>query len=235
MLARAPGGENWIETLARRGYRFIGPVTTLQDRTARDTASSSPRSNLPELLTSFVGRARELAQIQKLLSSNRLVTLIGAGGVGKTRLALRVATQVLDANAAGVWLVELANLRDPWLVPQTLATVLGLKEQPGKSLTQTLTEYLQARSLLLVLDNAEHLLPACAQLVETVLRQCPQVVLLVTSRERLGVAGELTYRVPSLSTPEPKRDNTAESLARYESVQLFSERAQLLAPQFAVT
>ncbi len=235
VLAHAPDGEGWLETLARRGYRFVGPVTAVPNKTAGDTLSSNPRSNLPESLTSFVGRERELAEVRKMLSEIRLVTLTGAGGVGKTRLALRVAAELIERFPDGVWLVEFAALWEPGLVPQTVATVLGLKEEPSKSLMQTFVEHLQGKCLLLVLDNAEHLLGACAELVEVLLRQCSQVTLLVTSREQLGVTGELIYRVPSLSTPELSRDATAHSLVDYESVRLFTERAQFQLPQFAVS
>jgi len=135
-LAQAPGGEYWIETLARRGYRFVGPVSKLPNKTPGDTVGTSPRSNLPEPLTSLVGRERELKELQKLLADHRLLTLTGAGGVGKTRLAMRIAATVIDSYSDGVWLVELAALSDPGLVPQTVTEVLALKEQQGKSLTE---------------------------------------------------------------------------------------------------
>lgn len=234
-LARVSGGASWLETLPRRGYRFVGPVTPLPANAADGAAAVGRRSNLPEPLTSFVGREREIAELRKALAGNRLLTLTGTGGVGKTRLAIRVAAAVLDEYDDGVWLVELAAFRDPDLVPQAVVTAFGLKEQPGRSLTQTLVEYLQPRHVLLVLDNAEHLLAACAPLIDTVLQRCPKVTVLVTSRERLGVPGELTYRVPSLSVPDPHRDATAQSLRDYESVRLFSERVQLHRPHFAVT
>lgn len=233
-LAQA-SGEGWLQTLPRRGYRFIGPVTTLSDTTPVRTLATKPHSNLPQPFTSFIGREVELADIRNWMSSHRLVTLTGAGGVGKTRMALQVAMQALDAYRDGVFLVELDSLRDPELVPQIAATVVGLKEQPGTSLMAMLTEYLQVRHLLLVLDNAEHLIPACAQLAEALMRQCPQVAILVTSRERLGVTGELVYRVPSLSIPDLQDAMTPESVRPYESVQLFSDRARLLLPQFDVT
>ena len=235
VLAGAPGGEHWIETLARRGYRFIGPVTKLEEGTGRAAAIPRPRSNLPESLTSFIGREREVAELEKLLADQRLLTLTGAGGVGKTRLALRVAAAVLDEYGDGVWLVELDALSDPALMPQAVSTVLELKEERGKSSTERLAEYLRTKRLLLVLDNAEHLLASCAQLIDCVLRQCPLVTLLVTSRERLGLPGETTYRVPSLSMPDTAHGATAESIAGYESVRLFSERVRLHRPHFAVT
>ena len=189
-LAQASGGETWLETLARRGYRFVGPVTPLSDKTTGGDGDATRRSNLPEPLTTFVGRQRELAELQTLVAGNRLVTLTGTGGVGKTRLAMRAAAAVLNRYHDGVWWVELAALRDAGLVPQRVVFALGLTEQPGKSHTQTLAEVLQAKHLLLVLDNAEHLLAACAELTDTVLRRCPKVTVLVTSRERLGIPGE---------------------------------------------
>ena len=235
-LAEAPGGKHWIETLARRGYRYVGPVIKVLDRAVPEASSAAPRCNLNEPLSSFIGREQELADLRNLLADHRLLTLTGAGGVGKTRLALRVATLALtNGFRDGVWLVELAALSDPDLVPQAVATVLGLKEARDTSLTERLAGYLQARHLLLVLDNAEHLLAACAHLAENLLRRCPQVIVLATSRERLGVPGELTYRVPSLSMPEPGRDATAQSLAEYESVRLFCERVRLHRSHFAVT
>ncbi len=227
------GGERWIETLTGRGYRFIGPVTTVASDRSRDARRQ--RSTLPEALTSFIGRESELAEIKRLLPGKRLLTLVGAGGIGKTRLALQFAAEVVDAYRDGVWLVELAPVADPTLVPQMVATVLGLKEHPGESLTQTLTEHLASKHILLLVDNAEHLLAACALLADAVLRQCPHMALLATSREGLGIAGEVTYRVPSLSMPDPKQHTTPEQLLHYESVRLFVERAQLHLPQFAVT
>ena len=233
--ALAPaGGEQWIETLSGRGYRFVGPVSADAGETG-EAGVVTPLSNLSEPLTSFVGRERELAELTERVAANRLLTLMGAGGVGKTRLALRVAASVVGSYRDGTWLVELAPLSDSTLVPQAVATVLGLKEQPGKRLAETLSDYLRGRNLLLVLDNAEHLVAACAQFAEALLRQCPRVTMLVTSRERLGVPGESTYRVPSLSLPDPGRAATAQSLAEYESVRLFSERVRLHLPHFAVT
>ena len=192
-------------------------------------------NNLPQQPTSFVGREKELAEIRSLLVRTRLFTLTGAGGCGKTRLALQVAVDALACHPDGVWMLELASLRDPAFVSQTVAVALGLTEEPGRSLTLTVAEHLKTKSPMLVLDNAEHVLQACAQLADTLLRQCPRVTLVVTSRERLGVAGELTYRVPSLTAPDPRRDKTPETVGPYESVRLFVERAQFQRPGFAVT
>lgn len=233
-LRRAPGGERWLETLAGRGYRFVGPVTPVAAGGA-DGRSGAARTNLPEPLTSFVGRERELAELRAMLTQDRLLTLTGTGGVGKTRLAMRVAADALRDYRDGAWLVELAALREPDLIAQSAVAALGLKEQPGRSLVETLIGALQTRRLLLVLDNAEHLLAACAGLADTLLRRCPGVTLLVTSREPLGVPGERTYRVPSLSMPEPQRDATAASLSATESAQLFADRVRLHSPHFAIT
>ncbi|HVK02196.1 MAG TPA: tetratricopeptide repeat protein [Armatimonadaceae bacterium] len=196
---------------------------------------STQPNNLPHQLTSFIGREEEAAAAQGLLESHRHVTLTGAGGTGKTRLALQVAADRLEKYPDGVWLIELAALADPGLVPQTVAAVFALKEETGKPLLQSLAEYLKSKDLLLVLDNCEHLLDACAKLADTLLRQCPRVRILASSREVLGIAGERTYRVPSLSLPDPEKPQTPESLAPFEAVRLFIDRAVKAQDAFAVT
>jgi predicted ATPase/class 3 adenylate cyclase len=190
--------------------------------------------NLPAPLTSFIGREREIAAVKQLLSTTRLLTLTGAGGCGKTRLALQVAADLVEKFADGVWLVELAALSDPALVPQTVATALGVREEPGRPLIATLTDYLRPRSLLLVLDNCEHLLVASAQLAEALLRACPNLRILSSSREALGIAGEMAYRVPSLSLPELQRLPSVEALTQFEAVRLFVDRAVASLPSFAL-
>jgi predicted ATPase/class 3 adenylate cyclase/Tfp pilus assembly protein PilF len=195
----------------------------------------STPNNLPQQLTTFIGREQEIAQIKKLIRTARIITLTGAGGCGKTRLALHVAADVLEDYPDGVWLVELAALADPLRVPQSVASLLGLKEEPGKPLLETLTDHLATRHLMLLIDNAEHLLAACAEFADAVLRRCPRLSLVVTSREALGFAGELTYRVPSLSMPDPRRDGSREDVARFESARLFIERARSQQPGFALT
>lgn len=187
-------------------------------------------NNLPQQLTSFIGREKEKADVKTLLSKSRLLTLTGAGGCGKTRLALQVANELLEKFPDGIRFVELAALTDPDLVPQTLLSVLGLCEEPGRSFVETITAYLKSRTLLLILDNCEHLIAACDQLAIALLRDCPQVKILATSRETRSVTGEIVYRVPSLSLPDNASMSLPEAevdikLARYDAVRLFVERA----------
>lgn len=227
-----------FEELERALDETWGETPSLKAREALEAAfeeSSARKHNLPEQLTSFVGRAKEIKELCGLLAETRLLTMTGSGGCGKTRLSLQVASRETDRFRDGVWFVELATLADPGLVPATVAAVFGLAEQAGKPIEQTLFDYLRAKQLLLVLDNCEHLLFACAQLVEAVLRQCPSVAVLANSREGLAIGGELVYRVPSLSLPDLREPLTPESLAEHESVQLFAERAVQVQRNFAVT
>ncbi len=237
-LAKVPGAERWLETLPRRGYRYVGPLSdatltpNVQIKGSAD-APALPPSNLPEFLTSFVGRQAEVLEVQRLLQQVRLLALVGAGGVGKTRLALRSAREQLPLHSDGIWLIELAPLADPAQVPRVVATVLGVKEQSTVPLQETLIDHLRSRNALLVLDNAEHLLEASAQLAEALLQHCPLIRVLVTSRERLGIAGEHTYRVPSLSVPLAMAE--FECIENSEAVQLFIERVRLQQPAFMLT
>jgi predicted ATPase/class 3 adenylate cyclase len=208
--------------------------TLRQDFPALRSLEATP-NNLPQQRTRFIGREHALAEAQRLLTNTRLLTLTGSGGCGKTRLGLQVAADSLERFPDGAWLVELAPISDPGLVPQTAATVLGLKEASGKGVVQTLIDYLKDKQLVLLLDNCEHLLDASAQLTNALLRQCPQVTILASSREALGVEGEQTYRVPSLSLPDPKRAHTPASVASFEAIQMFTDRAVLVRPDFAVT
>ena len=188
-------------------------------------------SNLPLQLSSFIGREGELAETKRLLETTRLLTLTGPGGTGKTRLSLQLAGEVMEAFPGGVWLVELAPLSDPALVPQAAAAVLGVHELFGRSLLEGLIDYLRAKSLLLLLDNCEHLIDACAGLVTTLLSACPKLKILSTCREALGVTGETIYRLPSLSLPD-RHSTTADALLKSEAVRLFVERAQEAQPHF---
>src|SRR5262249_8177256 len=175
------------------------------------------------------------AEVEHLLTSTRLLTLTGAGGCGKTRLALQVAADLLEDYPDGVWLVELAALTDPALVPRTVAAALGVREEPGRPIMAMLGETLRTKRLLLVLDNCEHLLAACAPLAETWLPGCPELRILATSREGLGIAGETTYRVPSLSLPDVMRLPPGATLTQFEAVRLFLDRASAVLPSFALT
>ena len=193
-------------------------------------------NNLPTQLTSFIGRAREIAEVKSLLATARLVTLTGSGGAGKTRLALQVAAEIVEGYPDGVWLAELAPIADPALVPKTVASALNVPEQPGRGMVDTLLDALRSKAVLLVLDNCEHLRAACRDLVATLLRASPQVRILATSREGLGVPGETLWRVPSLSLPEDIRHlPSSQELVLYDAVRLFVERAVAIAPGFMVT
>jgi predicted ATPase/predicted Ser/Thr protein kinase len=195
----------------------------------------SSGNNLPQQLTRFIGRQREIVEIRQSLTRTRLLTLSGPGGIGKTRLALQVAASSLQEYDDGVWFVEFASLIDPGLVPHTVAATLGVSEERGRSITDTVVDYLKGRRLLLVLDNCEHLITACAQLTDTVLRSSPDVRVLATSRESLAISGETVFRVPSLGVPDPERPADVENLGAHEAVELFVDRARAVKSTFAVT
>ena len=192
-------------------------------------------NNLPQQLTSFIGREREIAEIKRLLSTTRLLTLTGMGGSGKTRLAIQVASDLSCEYPAGAWFVDLAALSDADFVPQAVASAVGLREELGSFITPMLLEYIRPRKLLLVLDNCEHLVAACAELADTLLRECPGLTLLATSREILGLSGEVAWPVPPLASPDPTDMVPLASLAGYEAVQLFVVRATFGGPSFKVT
>lgn len=191
---------------------------------------------MPVPLSSTIGRESELAALAVLLPTARLLTLTGVGGVGKTRLAIEVARAVQDDYADGVWLVELAALAEPTLVPHTVARILGIAEQPGRSLTETLAGVLQTRQTLLLLDNCEHLLDGCAALIQQLLTECDSLRMLATSREPLGVDGEVVWRVPPLSVPNGDTVSISDAgPIEYGAVRLFVDRARLVQPVFALT
>ncbi len=204
-------------------------------RDERRVPPGVPRHNLPQQLTRFIGRRRELAEIRLSLNRARLVTLCGAGGIGKTRLAVQAGASSLADYADGVWLVELASLSDPELVPNTVAAALGVSEERGRSITDTLVDSLKDRRLLLVLDNCEHLITRCAQLAERVLRRSATVHLLATSREPLSITGETVIRVPSLGIPDLQQAPDIETLSRHEAVELFVDRARSVKSTFSIT
>jgi predicted ATPase/DNA-binding SARP family transcriptional activator len=192
-------------------------------------------TNLPIPVSSFIGRKREMAEVKESLSLTRLLTLTGAGGSGKTRLAIQVATDLIDAFKEGVWWVELASLMDASLVPHSVAKALGVYELPNQSLGETLANYLRTRHLLLVLDNCEHLIRACAQLTERLLNTCPNLKVLATSREPFGLIGEDVIPVPPLSLPVHQPSLPIANLISFEAIRLFCERARSARHDFALT
>jgi predicted ATPase/class 3 adenylate cyclase len=214
-------------------YQIVHPQLRQQFPALRSLEATP--NNLPQQTTNFIGREQALTELQRLLAKTRLLTLTGSGGCGKTRLCLHVAADSLERFPDGAWLVELAPLSDPERVPQAVATVLGLKEEPGKTISQTLSGHLKDEQLLLIFDNCEHLLEGCARLADMLLRQCPHVTILASTREALAIGGEQTYRVPSLSLPDPRHVHTSASVAPFEAVQLFTDRALLASPDFQVT
>jgi non-specific serine/threonine protein kinase len=182
--------------------------------------NKTPAGNLPAPLSSFIGREHEIAEVIQLLSVHRLVTLTGAGGSGKTRLSLKVASELSGKYKYGIWFVELAAVLDPTFIPQFVASALNIEEQSGRALTDMLVDYLSTRQILLVLDNCEHIIAACAHFVENLLQNCADVKVLATSREALGITGEIAWTVPALSLPslQPWTDSASvpEALPRYE-------------------
>ncbi|MBL0105990.1 MAG: AAA family ATPase [Ignavibacteria bacterium] len=197
-------------------------------------------NNLPRQLTNFIGREYEIPEIKKILAVSRLLTLSGPGGTGKTRLSLQIAADVIDEFANGVWIVELAPLFDPELILLKICEALGINEQPGDQTQKgdtesTLLNYLKEKELLLILDNCEHLIRSCAEKAEMLLRNCPKLKIIATSREALRCEGEVLHKVLSLAHPEPKDINTPLELSQYEAVRLFIERALAVNTDFRVT
>lgn len=228
-------GEHRLRDLARpqRLFQVVAPGLPI-DFPPPKSLDSLP-NNLPIQLTNFVGREREIAEVRERLATSRQLTLTGTGGVGKTRLALEVAARALESFPEGVWLVDLSAIVDPVLVPRAAASVLNIQEEAGRSLTALLGDYLLSKQALLVLDNCEHLATECAQLAEDLLRHCPAVRVVATSRETLGMVGEAVYRVPSLSLPDRRRLPAFDDLIQYEAVRLFADRAALSQPGFGLT
>jgi predicted ATPase/class 3 adenylate cyclase len=224
-------GEHRLKDLIRPEHIFQLHASDLPAEFPPLKSLNSLPNNLPSQLTSFIGRERQMQEAKKLLASARLLTLIGPGGTGKTRLSLQLAADQLSEFRDGVWLVELAPLADPTFIISTVADVLELHEVPGIPLVNIIIDYLRARQLLLIFDNCEHLIEESAQIADQLLHACPQLRIIASSREALGIDGETVYRVPSLSLP----DSTSTSLMDYESTRLFIERATRAEPRFHLT
>jgi predicted ATPase/class 3 adenylate cyclase len=212
----------------------VGHPRLQRDFPALRSLEATP-NNLPQQVTSFIGRERELADVKGLLDKTHLLTLVGAGGIGKTRLSLQAAADAMDHFPDGVWFVELAALTDAQRVPQAVASVLGVKEARGRPLIEALLKHLKDRHLLLVLDNCEHLLQACAELVSQLVQAAPKLKVLASSREHLRTAGEQVYAVPTLSFPEADGVLNADSLMHFEAARLFIDRAAAAQPAFEAT
>lgn len=195
----------------------------------------SKAHNLAHPLARFIGREGEIVAVHKLLSETRLLTLTGIGGGWKTRLAIQIASQLIDDYPEGIWLVELSQLSDPSLVTQAIASTLGLHKEPGIILMETLIAALKTKRLLLVLDNCEHLIDACSHVSQTLLLACPQLQILATSREALQIPGEISWQVLPLSLPESVRHISPKDALQYEAIQLFIDRARSISPSFSIT
>ncbi len=229
-------GQHGLKDLSRPEQVWQVVQAGLPSEFAPLRSLSTLAHNLPQQLTTLVGRERELEEIRERLAQTRLLTLTGVGGTGKTRLALQAAAEVAHEYPDGVWLADLSPLSDAALVPQALASVLDVREEGGRALTATLTDALRSKAMLLVLDNCEHLVDACAALAEALLLACPHIKVLTTSREALRIGGERVYTVPLMPSPQtlrlPATEAMMEEVGRYDSVRLFIERAQAASHTF---
>ncbi|MGE5223604.1 MAG: adenylate/guanylate cyclase domain-containing protein [Omnitrophica WOR_2 bacterium] len=228
-------GEHHFKGLLKPEHIYQAVSSDLPSEFPPLVSLTYPLHNLPRQLTSFISREKETSQVKNVLREHSLVTLTGPGGVGKTRLSLKVAEEVLVDYPDGVWFVELAPLTDPARVPQQVTAALGLREEPNRPIQDYLASYLQSRQTLLVLDNCEHVLDACTRLAELLLHDCLRLKIIASSREPLGVAGEAVFRVPSLSFPDLGESFDMEKPEAYAAIRLFIDRARLVMPDYQVT
>ncbi|MGH8048416.1 MAG: adenylate/guanylate cyclase domain-containing protein, partial [Chthoniobacterales bacterium] len=233
-------GERRLRDLARPEHLFQLVLAGLPSEFPPLRSLEITPNNLPTLLNSFIGREYERAEVKRLLGTTRLLTLTGTGGTGKTRLTIQVAEEILADYSDGVWLVELATISDPERIIELTADTLGLREEPGESLRATIIRFLCGRRVLLVLDNCEHVLEACAEFVASLLRGCDTLRVLATSRHSLGIAGEHTWQVPPLTVLDPRTDlfqvpDVVATVSQFEAVRLFIDRASSVKPGFEIT
>jgi len=224
-------GAAAIETVPGHGYRFVSKVETSQE----DESHFDTRSNLPRPLTTFVGDENRLNDCAQLLRKSRLLTVTGAGGLGKTRLSLEMAMACGSEFSDGTWFVDLSPITDPRLVSEAVALVVGVADQAAERLLEAVQRFMRHRHALLILDNCEHLLRGCAEVVGALLRACSNLTVVATSREPLHLQGEAIFPLPALSLPPIHRDSTLKTMAGYESVRLFVERASAVNPNFRLT
>ncbi len=227
-------GEHRLKDLARPEHLYQVAADGLREDFPVLRSLDTLPNNLPRLLTRFVGRDAETVQVRELLAGSPMLTLTGAGGIGKTRLALHVAADLLDRYQDGVWVVELGTITDPSLVPQAVATSVGIATPPGAAPINSILSHLRPRTTLLVLDDCEHLVDAAARLADALLRGCPNLRIIATSREAFGIPGETIYRVPSLSLPDAADRQPSGNLLTYEAVALFADRARVVDPTFTI-
>ncbi|MEO8346704.1 MAG: tetratricopeptide repeat protein [Betaproteobacteria bacterium] len=239
---RLPDGASLLDLGAVRLRDLSGaePVYQVQHARLRATfpalrSLEAVPNNLPQQVTTFIGREREQLEIKAVLAKSRLLTLTGIGGIGKTRLSLQVAADVVNDYPDGVWLVELAPIADGKLLQQAVASVLGVKDEPDRTLSEALVGYVRDRKLLLVLDNCEHVLPACAEVAKQLLQAGAKTRILCSSREQLNIAGESIYPVPSLSVPLPEAHVSVDSMLQFEAARFFAERATAIQPSFKLS
>jgi len=229
-------GERRLKDIVRPEHIYQVAAPDLPSEFPPLTTLDTIHHNLPAQLTSFIGREHEIAEARNALASTRMLTFIGPGGTGKTRLSLQVAAEQIPEFKDGVWLIELAQLSDATYVLSAIASTFHLRELQGVSLLDTLTDYLRGKQLLLVLDNCEHLIETCARLAGHFLQACPKLKIVTSSREALGIPGETVYRVPSLSLPQNLEElPDVEELMHYEATRLFTERAAKANPGFILT
>jgi len=228
-------GQHRLKDLAgaEQVYQLVAPGLTARFPTLRSLDAKV--HNLPRPVTSFVPREGDVAEVRARLAKYRIVTLVGSGGSGKTRLAIEVGAALLEEYPDGVWIAELAPLEDPLLVAETVCSTIGVPVQGSRSATDSAAGYLRQKKALLILDNCEHLVEAAARLAEELVLACPSLLLLATSREPLGIDGESTYRVPSLSFPSRTEGITAAEALGYGAVRLFVERATATVDGFSLS